>query len=352
MKQIIYLSLLVFVVASTTFNAITFSNSAPPTGYSNAPGEANCTSCHGGTGLITSGTLANALTLTSSIPITQINPNQTCTLSLSFTHPTSTKFGFQLVALPNGAVSSTASIGTFTSISPETEVNTSGNREYASHSATGTAAPSNSLTWDIEWTAPSAYTGGVTFYAVVNASNNNGSSSGDVIIAKTFSATVLPVKWLSFTANTQPNQNVLTWRTASETNNHFYTIQQSADAQKWINIGTVQGRGTVLATSSYSFTDNNPLPITHYRIQQTDFDGRTSFSNTITVKQYIDAFTQIRFNATQQLIIVDANSTFVVYNAQGVQIAQSQYQVSTLNWPSGLYYVVTDSKEVHKLFIF
>jgi hypothetical protein len=351
MKSIIYSILVVFAITCVTLTALTYSNSAPPTGYSNAPGEVNCTSCHGGS-LITSGLLANALTLTSSVPITQINPNQTCTLSLSFTHPTRIKFGFQLVALPSSATGTTASTGTFTALTTETEINTSGNREYASHSGTGTSAPGGNKTWDIEWTAPNTYTGGITFYAIVNAANNNGSSSGDEIIAKTFSATVLPVKWLSFTATAETNQNKLVWRTASETNNHFYTIQQSTDGKSWVNIGTVQGRGTVLQTSTYSFTDVKPFTTTHYRIQQTDFDGRTSLSNTITVNQAAAQATTVFYNANLHVLQGASNTQYTVYNSQGNSVAKWQSETSTINWPSGIYYIVSENKEVHKLFIF
>lgn len=55
------------------------------------------------------------------------------------------------------------------------------NNFTVTHTAAGTDPMGSPNTWTMDWTAPLAGTGTVTFYAAVNASNANGGSSGDQI---------------------------------------------------------------------------------------------------------------------------------------------------------------------------
>ena len=99
--------------------------------------------------------------------------------------------------------------------------------------------------------------------------------------------TVLPVRWLSFTAsNVEQNKAQLQWTTATEQNNRGFTIQRSTDAQTYINIGFVpaSGGGNSNASRQYQFKDANPLNgINYYRLQQMDVDGHYSYSEIRTV---------------------------------------------------------------------
>ena len=95
----------------------------------------------------------------------------------------------------------------------------------------------------------------------------------------------LPVTYASFKATSQNNQILLQWLTASESNNHYFSVQRSADGKTFETIGTVKGAGFSSKTLSYSFTDNN-VPQTQtvfYRLKQVDFDGKTVFSSILSV---------------------------------------------------------------------
>ena len=70
----------------------------------------------------------------------------------------------------------------------------------------------------------------------------------------------------------------LTWQTATETNTSHFQIQRSADAENWQTIGEVKAAGESRETKNYSFTDENPLPISYYRLRSVDFDGAEQFS--------------------------------------------------------------------------
>jgi hypothetical protein len=97
------------------------------------------------------------------------------------------------------------------------------------------------------------------------------------------SCAALPIELLSFYGNNQGKINMLYWTTASQTNNDYFTLEHSVDAQNFDGIGTVNGAGTSSQKMSYSLPDNNPYPITYYRLKQTDFDGKFTYSQMISI---------------------------------------------------------------------
>lgn len=95
----------------------------------------------------------------------------------------------------------------------------------------------------------------------------------------------LPVNLLDFTAEQENNSVVLDWVTASEVNNDYFTINRSADGTEFIDLGIVSGNGTTSNTNSYSFKDHNPLTgVSYYRLQQTDFDGKSEIFKSVPFK--------------------------------------------------------------------
>ena len=90
----------------------------------------------------------------------------------------------------------------------------------------------------------------------------------------TFGINPLPVTWLGFSGKPNNGYNLLTWETASELNNDFFTLERSTNGHNWQHVATVYGHGTTHQPSIYSAEDRNPRPgITYYRLWQTDFDG-------------------------------------------------------------------------------
>lgn len=89
----------------------------------------------------------------------------------------------------------------------------------------------------------------------------------------------LPIELLDFKATLYNNQSLLKWRTASEKNNAYFSIQRSRDGLKWQEIGQRKGAGNSQTILNYDFTDANPLSGTnYYRLQQFDTNGDFSFS--------------------------------------------------------------------------
>jgi len=89
----------------------------------------------------------------------------------------------------------------------------------------------------------------------------------------------LPIELIHFDAKLEDGQVILSWSTASETNNDYYTIQRAIIWSNFENIGFVDGAGTSLEILHYKFVDANPISgISYYRLKQTDFDGTFDYS--------------------------------------------------------------------------
>jgi hypothetical protein len=104
----------------------------------------------------------------------------------------------------------------------------------------------------------------------------------------------LPVNLLSFDAElvSDLNESVnLTWSTATEQNNDFFTISRSIDGVYWENIASISGSGNSNSQLNYGYIDrmlpllkNNTQTI-YYRLSQTDFDGEREFFDPIAISR-------------------------------------------------------------------
>jgi hypothetical protein len=89
---------------------------------------------------------------------------------------------------------------------------------------------------------------------------------------------ILPLKWLSFTAQKQNETVLLKWSTASETNTNNFTIEHSANGKDWNTIGSILSNNANI-TYNYSYVDVAPTPgINYYRIRENDNDGKYSYT--------------------------------------------------------------------------
>ena len=119
---------------------------------------------------------------------------------------------------------------------------------------------------------------------------NNISTFSPFTLASIHGTSPLPVELLSFTGKLNGTQVDLSWQTASEINNDYFTVERSADAINFEPIGRVDGKGNYNGKSDYAFTDFNPLEGTsYYRLKQTDFDGKFSYSDIISINYVLSS---------------------------------------------------------------
>lgn len=89
---------------------------------------------------------------------------------------------------------------------------------------------------------------------------------------------ILPVGLLEFETQCNNGKIDLSWKTASESNNDYFTIERSLDGINFDEIATINGIGNSSQISNYRWVDEKPLTgITYYRLSQTDFDGKSTY---------------------------------------------------------------------------
>lgn len=98
--------------------------------------------------------------------------------------------------------------------------------------------------------------------------------------------TVLPVELTAFTAQMDGAAVLLTWQTASETNNAGFDVQRQGakSPDGWETLAFVEGAGTTseLQTYRYRVTDADVGPY-HFRLKQVDIDGAFTFSDEVRI---------------------------------------------------------------------
>ncbi len=83
----------------------------------------------------------------------------------------------------------------------------------------------------------------------------------------------LPIELTNWTGVCDGKQVKLTWSTASEHSNEYFTIEKSRDAQAWSELVRVDAAGNSQSTTDYSYIDENTSGLAYYRLSQTDLDG-------------------------------------------------------------------------------
>ncbi|GEM_PF-3750156 len=181
--------------------------------------------------------------------------------------------------------------------------------------------------------------------------DGNGTNSGHV---RVYELTVLPVELISFAAEPENGKVRCRWATASETNNHYFTVLRSKDGKNFEPIGTVKGAGNSTTIHKYSFVDEHPYRGTsYYQLRQTDFDGTSELSEIVAVHMdernsldvvptFTDGKLLIQMNAPEAMMV-----TIRLYNSAGqlmhekvsreVAKGNSTIEIDAGNYPEGIY---------------
>ena len=164
---------------------------------------------------------------------------------------------------------------------------------------------------------------------------------------------VLPVELVSFNGKEKGNVNILEWTTASEVNNDFFEVQRSTDGVDFETLESIRGNGTSHTVSHYSFIDEKPASISYYRLQQVDFDGRSEFSNIVTIKRDLikddakvfpspvqDQLTisyQANTNKALTMSITDVTGRVVINKSVNAVKGNNEFYLDLANLPTGTY---------------
>lgn len=179
-------------------------------------------------------------------------------------------------------------------------------------------------------------------------------------------STALPIELLSFDAECENNNTLITWITASEINNDYFVLEKSIDGINFYELATIKGAGNSNTQLSYSAIDDEHLPgVGYYRLNQIDFDGQNSYSNTI-VKECGSNDFNIYPNPTNGIINITLDNFIsndkvkaIITNAVGkiileINISQSSTSINIEDIANGYYNIVlidNTQKRITKKFI-
>lgn len=129
---------------------------------------------------------------------------------------------------------------------------------------------------------------------------------------KDMSASPLPIELIDFSCNLiNPKTVELTWKTASESNSHYFSVERSADAINYQSIGKVNAAGNSVTMKHYSLKDESALrDISYYRLKSVDLDESYKYSSVCSVTNQSDDGTGdiiIYPNPTNSSITIDFN---------------------------------------------
>lgn len=161
-------------------------------------------------------------------------------------------------------------------------------------------------------------------------------------------ANPLPIDLMQFVAYTNENNVVIEWTTASEFNNDFFTLEKSYDGIHFEDFKIIEGMGSTSQASFYKEIDSETnASVLYYRLKQTDFDGKESYSDMIMVRmnesQELNINTIYFSNDDLVLEVMSSKNERVqcnIFNMQGQLLYSEKLSVSAelntirLNTPS------------------
>jgi hypothetical protein len=179
------------------------------------------------------------------------------------------------------------------------------------------------------------------------------------------SATTLPVSLLSFSGIAVKNNAQLSWSTASEKNNKGFYVERSADGKHFTTIAFVAGKGNTATISNYTYTDVNAFGNGTnrwlYRLRQTDYNGASANSGTISVAGKEIAGITITPNPFENNLVISLNgyigaATVRITDMLGhevkahvLQAGQNPVEIETHDLANGVYFVnIQAGTELHR----
>jgi hypothetical protein len=164
----------------------------------------------------------------------------------------------------------------------------------------------------------------------------------------------LPITLLEFNAYAFNNSVNLNWKTASELNNNFFTIEKSIDGINWTEVNIVASMGNTESVQSYQSTDINPIAgLQFYRLKQTDINGEFTYSAVKSVVFGKTLSNEVKFypNPTNSILNVHIENEeqvdveLFIYNAFGQEVVhmngtEIDFHVNMSDYDNGMYSVV------------
>lgn len=145
---------------------------------------------------------------------------------------------------------------------------------------------------------------------------------------------VLPVRFIAFNASCKGDNVELTWKTAQEQNSSHFKVEKSEDGIRWTAIGNQPAAGNSASERIYSFTVNQPVQNSFYRIAEYDVNGRVQYTNVIHSSCIVTDLFTLWPNPTHDVVfinIVGANESeglIKVFDSKGALVNVQKTAIS------------------------
>ncbi len=199
-------------------------------------------------------------------------------------------------------------------------------------------------------------------YYILTATDANGCTGADSVLV---SMLTLPVTLIDFEATCIHESVLLSWQTASETNNNFFTIEKSDDNQNFSVLATIAASGNSNSVTEYSFLDETQgTAMKYYRLSQTDFDGTTvqlSLKSAFCMNEEdefsINSISATNNNGTEINVTISSEGLFdiEIFNSIGQMVYQNtawfgvgEQIISIPFYKSGVYLLNIQSDNIQR----
>lgn len=154
----------------------------------------------------------------------------------------------------------------------------------------------------------------------------------------------LPIELISFKAKKENSSVQLSWATATEINNDYFTIERSSNGIDFISVKNIKGAGNSNQLNTYTYSKSDiEIDGVYYRLKQTDYDGKFSYSsivyvapnemeaNKVAVYPNPSETNQIRFNANKPEVYTLSVSTLAGQIIHSTELFSNQITLPELS---------------------
>ena len=167
----------------------------------------------------------------------------------------------------------------------------------------------------------------------------------------------LPIELLQFDVRCVDPGVELKWKTRTEINNDYFSIERSTDGENWETISVKEGAGNSNILLRYSCLDDNPgLGWNYYRLRQTDFNGEFTLYSAQAVNCLRSAYPDLTLypNPSKDMVEIKSENRLIrsitFINQTGHRVSHLQnletlsLKLNLTSWSPGVYSVLIDGE--------
>lgn len=203
--------------------------------------------------------------------------------------------------------------------------------------------------------------GGTVSYSLGEVAYEAINSAGGILIEgvqQPYSPKDLPISLLDFNALVNDKKQVsLHWVTVSEYNNKSFEVERSKDGSSFEKVIAVASKGNSSKSQDYVALDIAPFSgVSYYRLKQTDFDGKVTYSKSIQVViTIVDGELKAFPNPTTSILHLQINGAtskqyvYTIYSVDGKLVNQQTIDsdlttITTTSLANGVYILQVKEK--------